>query len=145
MKHPKIELELISLDRLPKLEDRVYKSISEYKTVLKSLKKAFVSSNLELVENLLLLEEERLNILTQRVKILRSHFTDLEKNGQFPKSIELELNNSLKELNSYVKKIQKELSLDKVELFKEISNVKERLRLFGKRREITSQRIDITI
>jgi len=136
MKQLTPEWELISLDRLKILEERVYTSVKDYKTLLLSLRKAFKSNNTDLIHSLQLKESEIIKTLTQRVKVHKAHLKTLKlTNG--------DINKTLIELNSEIETFKTQLFIDKTALKKEMSQVNRMVKPLGKSREYTAGRIDI--
>ena len=137
-------LELISLDRLIILENRVLLTINEYETLLNSLEKTFKNSNTQQIEYLQELETNKCKTLNQRVRIYKSYLKILKKNNRTVTAHESDVYNRLNVLYEQIKVLRENLSFDKDLLGREMAQVKKIIRPLGKLREETAGRIDIT-
>lgn len=143
MKQQKREPGSISLDRTEKLKERVLFSINEYEILLSSLKKSFKGKDTDLISNLQEIEKDKQKILLERVKIFNSHITDLKRVGLSISEIKTEVYNELDRLQQIIGEFRDEFNINRDKLSCEISQVKKSLRIMGRAKEYTAQRIDI--
>lgn len=143
MSQQKRDPELISLDRLSTLKNRVLASVTEYETLLKSLRKSFRGSDTDQITNLQNIEKEKHKALLNRIKVFNAYMADIEKYNLPISKTRAEVYNKLNNLKAFMEEVNKNLNIDRDELHREITQVKSSLRLMGKAREYTAQRIDI--
>ncbi|MBN2618257.1 MAG: hypothetical protein JXR64_08115 [Spirochaetales bacterium] len=143
MKQHLIELGLTSLDRLQILKDRVFISINEYETLLKSINKSFKNKKSGSIPPLLKHEVFLMKTLEQRVRVFKAQLKSIKKHGELVIKIESEVYNALNGLYKNIDNFQNELKIDKSILEKEIFHVKKLVKPLGRLKDETAQRIDI--